>query len=578
MKNRTLVVDCFAGGGGASLGIEQGIGRPVDVAINHDRQAIAMHEVNHPDTLHYQNDIHDVDPEQVARGRIIDLLWASPDCTHHSKARGGKPREQGIRDLAWVVPRWAEAVHPRVIMLENVEEFQDWGPLDPEGKIIRERKGETFREWRDKIASLGYEIEFRELRACDYGAPTIRRRLFMVARRDGEAITWPEPTHGYEFAPLRTAAECIDWDIECPSIFERSRPLAPATMRRIAHGIKRYVIEAQSPFIVSLTHHGGERVEGLTDPFQTITAAHRGEKALVTPYVTRFNQNGAGSSMDEPLDTVMAGATRFGVVAPYIVRQNHDGQGKPADSVGVPLRTITTQHNKHALVMPTLIQTGYGERPGQAPRVPGLHKPLGTLVDGGKHALVSAFLAKHFGGHETPGASLDRPASTVTAKDHHALVASSLVKLYGTSTGASVDVPMPTVTSTGQHIAEVRAFLMHYYSGGGQTQSAAEPVHVITTKDRVALGVVWLAGEPWQIVDIGMRMLTPRELFRAQGFPDGYVIDPIVDGKPLTKTAQIRMVGNSVCPPAARALVEANVGRLGQQHIWMGHELAEAAL
>ncbi len=450
-------------------------------------------------------------------------------------------------------------------------------------------KGETFDEWRSQLEALGYAVEFRELRASDYGAPTIRKRLFIVARRDGQPIRWPAPTHGkggFAFLPYRTAAECIDWSLPCPSIFDRKKPLADATLRRIAAGIRRYVIEAEQPFLVtithnqggdgmitgageplrtittskggeqalvtpylaSLTHHGSDRVEGLGEPFLTITGAHRGEKALITPtlvqtgYGERTGQAPRALDIEAPLGTIVAGAVKHALIAPTIVRMNHDGQGKPADSVDDPLATVTTQHNKHQL--------------------------------------VTAFLAKHFGGHETPGAALGDAMSTVTARDHHALVSSHLVKLYGTAEhGAPLTDPMPTVTSTGTHIGEVRAFLLKYYGNDREGQGLATPLHTVTAKERFALGIVHVAGEPYQIVDIGMRMLTARELFRAQGFPDGYVIDPLIDGKRLTKTAQIRMCGNSVCPPAARAIVAANVGPLGQQHLWRGHEVvtAEAA-
>lgn len=479
-----LVVDNFAGGGGASLGIEQAIGRPVDVAINHDRHAVAMHEANHPRTRHYQQDIWSIDPREVCAGAPVDLAWFSPDCTHHSKARGGKPVEKGIRDLAWVVALWAATVRPAVMMLENVEEFRAWGPLDDANMPVRERRGETFGEFVAVLRELGYEVQWRELRACDYGAPTIRKRLFMVARCDGGAIVWPAPTHGKPgswLTPYRTAAECIDWSIPCPSIFERPRPLAEATLRRIANGLRRYVIEARQPFIVRnghWSHRSGEgfgfRGQGVDEPLATVTGTN--EFNVVTPYLVGITHNQAGDGFVAPADVPMrtVTASRGGeeaLVAPLVVRMNHAGQGKPADGLDEPLRTVTTQHNKHEL--------------------------------------VAAFLAKHFGGNGSPGAALELPLATVTAKERFALVV--------------------------------------------------------------------IDGEPYRIVDIGMRMLTPRELFRAQGFPEGYVIDPEVGGRRLSKTAQVRMCGNSVCPDAARALVEANVGRLGQQSMWRGYELPLAA-
>lgn len=492
-----IVVDSFAGGGGASLGIEQGLGRPVDIAINHDREAVAMHEANHPHTVHLCQDIWQVDPREATGGRPVGLMWASPDCRHFSKAKGGRPVSRQVRDLANVVVEWAAAIGPRVVMLENVEEFRTWGPLDDRGMPIKERSGETFREWVESFRQLGYEIEWRELRAADYGAPTIRRRLFIIARRDGERIRWPLPTHtqpgrGFGLEPWRTAAECIDWSIPAPSIFDRTRPLAEATLRRIAAGVKRFVIEAAEPFIVNLTHGG--RLEPLSEPMNTVTGAHRGEKAVVSPYLVGITHNQSG-----------------------------DGFVRGVDG---PWRTITASRGgEEALIAPTLIQTGWGERPGQAPRVPGLHKPLGTVMGGGvKHALVVAFLSKYFTG--VVGAPLTHPAPTVTARDHNSRDDTDL----------------------------------------------ADPMGTVTERDRFAL--VMIHGEPYAIADIGMRMLEPRELFRAQGFPEGYVINPVVGGRELTKTAQVRMCGNSVCPPAARALVAANVEVQGQRHMWPGWELA----
>lgn len=482
-----LVVDLFAGGGGASTGIEQAIGRHVDIAVNHDPEAVSLHTANHPQTRHFCEDVFAVDPLQVTGGQAVGLLWASPDCKHFSKAKGGKPVSKKIRGLAWVVVEWAKAVRPRVICLENVEEFQTWGPLGEDDRPCPIRKGETFREWKGALEALGYVVEHRELRACDYSTPTIRKRLFLVARCDGQAIVWPADTHGAGLKPYRTAADCIDWSIPCPSIFERERPLAEATMRRIAHGIKRYVLEAAKPFIVRIGHTG-------------------------------HGDSGKTRGVDEPLSTV-------------------------------------TSKAEHLLASPTLIQTGYGERPGQAPRVPGLDKPLGTIVNGQKHALVAAFLAKHYGGNETPGWPLDRAISTITTQDHHHLVTSHLAKLRGTSSSASANEPLHTISAQGFHHAEVRALLLKYY-GTDQDPQLGEPLHTVTTKDR--FGLVTVHGEDYFIADIGMRMLQPRELYRAQGFPDSYLIDRGADGRPLSKASQVRMCGNSVCPPLARAIVAAN--------------------
>ncbi len=489
-----LVIDSFAGGGGASTGIEAALGRPVDIAINHDPEAIAMHMANHPHTRHYCENVWDVDPRKATGGRPVGLAWFSPDCTYHSKARGGKPfrdrnRARRVRGLAWIVIRWAKAVRPRVIMMENVEEFAHWGPLTDDGKPCPIRRGSTFRRWHRQLENLGYRVDMRELRACDYGAPTIRKRLFIIARCDDGEIVWPEPSHGPGLLPYRTAAECIDFSIPCPSIFTRKRPLAEATMRRIAHGVMRYVVHARDPFIVGI--------------------------------------------------------------------DNRSNGPRDAWPISEPLRTTTTE-NRFAVVAPTLINTRNGEREGQTPRTRNIRDPYATITaQGSQGAMVAAFLAKHYGGNETPGWPLHEPISTVTAKDHHALVTSHLVKFKGTSPdGQPVTDPLHTVQARGNHYGEVRAFLLKYY-GTDQDPQLRAPLHTVTTKDR--FGLVTVHGIDYAIVDIGMRMLTPRELFNAQGFPADYIIAPIVDGKRLTKTAQVRMVGNSVCPAIPEAMVRANV-------------------
>lgn len=496
-----LVVDLFAGGGGASAGIEAALGRPVDIGINHDQIALAVHAANHPRTRHLTVDIWDVKPLDATRGEPVVLLWASPDCTHFSVAKGDVPRKHSIRSLAWVVVRWAKDVRPRVIFLENVQEFQGWGPLGRDGKPDKSRMGATFRRWRRQLERLGYVVDYRVLDASHYGAPTRRRRLFLVARCDGAPIVWPEPTHGPGRASLRTAAECIDWSLPCPSIFERHRPLAEKTLWRIAQGIRRFVLETARPFIVHVNHGKWEaRADSIDDPLSTVTATQRG----------------------------------------------------------------------HAVVAPTLVQTGYGERPGQRARVPGLHVPLGTCVDGQKHALVAAFLAKHFGdpnrtdgaGGVVVGQQLDLPIGTVTARDHHSLAAVTLASFRGSDEQhpGCIDVrePLPTVSAGGGrggvHVAEVRAFLTAYYgSDGPNGQALIEPLRTITAKHR--LGLVTVSGVDYQIVDIGLRMLQPHELLRAQfgRFAEGY--DLSAAG---TKAARVRLIGNSVCPEVAEAIVRAN--------------------
>lgn len=542
LSHDELIADNFAGGGGASLGIEWALGRSPDIAINHDAQAIAMHAANHPATRHYREDVWRVDPREVCKSRPA-LAWFSPDCKHFSKAKGGKPVDKKIRGLAWVVIRWAKAVRPRVILLENVEEFEDWGPLLDDGRPCPERVGLTFRVWRGKLAALGYKVEHRELVAADYGTPTTRKRLFLVARCDGLPIVWPDRTHGTGRAlAWRTAAECIDFSLPTYSIFMGSedarrygvkRPLAENTMRRVARGLQKFVIENPRPFIVPVMHGAEARSWKIDEPMRTVTAAHRGDRALVVPFLTE-----------------------------------HANASSPRSfSAAEPLRTQCAQvkGGHFALVAPTLIQTGYGEREGQAPRAPGLGKPLGTVVGGGqKHALVAAFLAQHNGGFYDArggaGRSVNAPMSTILhSGSHQQIVTSSLVKLRNNCIGQQLALPLDTITAAqgggGHHFAEVRSFLVSYYGNEKDGGELVDPMRTVTARDRMAL--VTVDGQPYTIADIGMRMLAPRELFRAQGFPDSYLITPTVDGKPLPKDAQVRCVGNSVCPPIAAALARA---------------------
>lgn len=519
---RGLIVDNFAGGGGASTGIAWAIGRSVDIAINHDQDAIAMHSANHPDTLHYCESVFDVDPVQATVGKSVDLAWFSPDCKHFSKAKGSKPVNKEIRGLAWVTLNWASTVKPRVIMLENVEEFKTWGPLAADGLPCKVHKGAIFEgfklalstglglmhpAWKDVYSSLfrckydlkrkltlfkaikkgcGYKVEHKELRACDYGAPTIRKRLFMVARCDGQPIVWPEPTHGApvseavksgKLLPWRTAAECIDWSLPCKSIFGRKRPLADNTLRRIAKGIQRFVIDAKEPFIVP-------------------------SNAQLAPFITEHAN--ASSQRNMP--------------------------------VNEPLRTICAQ-------------------------VKGGHFAVVQPV------LASANICKHYGGNYTgPGDDLNNPLPTVTTVDHNAVITSHMIKLRGTNIGFPMDEPAHTITAGGLHLGEVRAFFIKYYGNEQDGVACNEPLHTITTNDR--FGLVMIKGEPYQIVDIGMRMLEPKELFIAQGFESDYIIDNY-NGK-SNKKQQVARVGNSVPPQFAEALTRANLPELCTQ-------IAEAA-
>ena len=755
-----LIIDNFAGGGGTSTGLEQAFGRPVDIAINHDPEALAMHAANHPHTTHLCESVWDVDPIKVTGNRPVGLVWLSPDCKHFSKAKGGKPVEKRIRGLAWVTLRWAAKCKPRVIMLENVEEFKTWGPLliaaDGSAKPDPAKKGKTFDSFIRQLRAHGYTVDYREMRGCDHDTPTIRKRFFLVARRDGITIKWPEPTHGApdsigvragKLRPYRTAAECIDFSLPCPSIFERDRPLAPATLRRIAKGIMRYVVDAADPFIVGqggpvyggkpvsanqpfgtlttenhravvlptivpVTHQGGDRTESIGEPFRTITGAHRGEKALGVAtlvqvgYGEREGQAPRALDIEKPLGTVVGAAAKHALVeaelVPFVMTNT---TGHPGAGAYMPVPTITAAGNQ-ALVSALL--TGVGGRAGQSrPRGvdeptatatskadaalitavlvdaahgevspsgvkrwgTGAHNveaPLGTVTASGNKAVATAFLAKHYTG--VVGSDLADPIGTVTACDHHslvtafltehanastqrvmpadaplrtmcaqvkgghfsmvsahitkfrtgatgsdmntplptitagpkenpagaphalgivtahiqrdmgasvghaadaplgtvtaggggksALVTSNMIKLRGTSTAAGTDEPLGTVSAGGQHHAEVRSFLLAYY-GASETHSLSDPLNTVTSRDR--FGLVTIQGQDYQIVDIGLRMLQPRELFRAQGFPDDYIIgDDPAQGLKLTKSAQVRMCGNSVCPPMAKALILAN--------------------
>ncbi|MGI1966630.1 DNA cytosine methyltransferase [Citrobacter freundii] len=638
---REIIVDNFAGGGGASTGIEMAIGRSVDIAINHDENAVAMHTTNHPDTLHYCESVYEVRPKIATAGRPVALAWFSPDCRHFSKAKGAKPVEKAIRGLAWVVLRWGLDVEPRVMKLENVEEFKTWGPLLREMPFISHadrfldefigppepveqrpnpaRIGETFNAFvamlttgisashpalaeccellnisldsedaARLIKGLGYVVEYRELRACDYGAPTIRKRFFMVMRRDGKPIVWPEPTHGDpkspavqvgRLAPWRTAAECIDWSIPAPSIFDRKKTLAENTLKRIARGIQRFVIESASPFIVKCNHTSTKtsydcfRGQALGEPLQTITKTHG--YALAVPHLTKFRTGATGQPVTEPVPTVTAGTSKrpggnghaLGIVeaaiAPFVSRQFGASVGHRADE---PSATITAGGGgKSQLVTPTLIQMGYGERPGQEPRVLRLDNPLGTVTAGGnKFATVSAFLAKHYGGNYTgPGVSMDEPAHSVTTVDHHAVVASHLVKLRGTCRdGQPTSYPMPTVTAGGLHVGEVKTTLAVDEYDEYRAQQTLAFLREYCGED--CDGLVTVDGITYRIVDIGMRMLQPHELYRAQGFPEWYIIDQDYRGKKYAKDKQVARCGNAVPPPFAEALVRANLPELCQ--------------
>ncbi len=670
-----MIVDSFAGGGGASTGIEMALGRSPDLAINHNPAALALHAANHPDTLHLSENVYKVDPLDYMAGRHIGLMHFSPDCKHFSKAKGGKPVERNIRDLAWIIPGWIERIQKScgrvdVVTMENVEEWKDWGPLVETARGLMpcpDRRGETFAAWCKAIRKLGGRIEWRELRACDFGAPTIRKRLFVVIRFDGKKIVWPEPTHGApddaaviagKKLPWRTAAEVIDFALPCPSIFDDAatimakhglravRPLAENTMARVARGMDRYVLKAKRPFIVNLTH--GARCEDVADPFNTITAAHRGEKAVISPSITRFNSGATGSPMDEPFPTVTAnsfikrpgGAAPLGLLAPVLTYAQQGGGSRsvedphhtitastkdqnavivphltafygpgaggedrsaPADE---PLRTVTTE-NRHAVVVPTIV--GCGGRAGQS-RPRGGDEPMATITAKADACVAVGFIAQHNNdsrrdGGVNPGRGADEPLSTVTASGSQQGVVNAFIsRQFGTSTGHGLDEPSGTITADGGGKSALVAPYFQKYYGTGDGSRLDEPCHTITVNDRFghvealldlppftadqegrarevadfmrAQGF-WderefvtldLAGQTVVIVDIGMRMLTPRELYGAQGFPADYVIhggwSEGADGKPVwvdfPKSVQVSCVGNSVSPPPYAAIVAAN--------------------
>lgn len=733
-----MIVDSFAGGGGASTGIEMALGRSPDLAINHNAAALALHAANHPQTLHLSENIYKVDPLDYLSGRHVGLAWFSPDCKHFSKAKGGKPVERNIRDLAHIIPYWVSRIQKSggkidVIIMENVEEFSTWGPLIETEKGLMpdpSRRGETFQKWCRELRRLGGKIDKRELRACDYGAPTIRKRLFVIVRFDGQKIVWPEPTHGApddpdvvagRKQPWRTAAEIIDWSLPCPSIFDTSdqvfakhglravRPLADNTMARVARGMKRYVIDAERPFIVNLTH--GARCEDAAAPFNTITGANRGEKAVVSPHlasyyshgdgrsertsevddplatvttenrhaliapsVIRMNSGATGQDAREPLSTVTAnsfikrpgGAAPLGVIAPHLMTMRN--AGKPFNGADEPTHTITAggaglaavaphlmslkgsdrrdspadaphptvlaggghsavisavisaaQHggsvrsvedphhtitasgkDQNAVIIPTMV--GCGGRAGQSRPRAG-DEPLATVTAKADVCIAAAFIAQHNNdsrrdGGVNPGREAEEPLSTVTSSgSQQGMVSAFVSRQFGASVGHAVDEPSATVTAGVNKSALVAPYLQAYY-GTGDGGEEDQPCRTITTKDRhghveASLNVppftasqvdrarevagflrthgfwderefvtIGINGECFVIVDIGMRMLTPRELYNAQGFPPDYAIDDDGEGNVFPKSVQVSCVGNSVSPPVARALVAANCPQL----------------
>lgn len=532
-QDEEINIDLFAGGGGASTGLEMGLGRPVHIAINHNPAAISMHQANHPGALHFQTDVWLVDPLEAVAGRRVGWFHASPDCTHHSQAAGGQPRKKEIRDLSWVVIKWAGKVRPRVISLENVKQIRQWGPLIAKrckqtGRVVRldgtvaapsERvprheqflvpdpryKGRTWRRFLASLEGLGYQVEHRILKACDYGAPTSRERLFLLARRDGEPIVWPEPTHAEKPAkgqkPYRTAAECIDWSIPSQSIFGRKKPLAEATLRRIAKGIQREVIERAQPFIVPIANWSREAVQPVDQPLNTVTAWPRG-----------------GS---------------FSLATAYLAQANGGFNQRHSRPMTEPMSTVTNKGSQQQLVTANLVTL----RKNCSGR--GMDSPVPTLTAGAEHqALVTAHLTAI--AQNVSSIDPEQPLPTVLA---------------GATRFGVVECKLSPEVEAGA--LRCAAFLVNYY-GNGDARAVQDPLDTITTRDRLALVTVWIGGDPYLIVDICLRMLQPHELYRAQGFPPNYIIDCGHDGRRFTKSEQVHMCGNSVSPPPMAAIARAN--------------------
>lgn len=549
MINGELLVDNFAGGGGASTGIELATGYSVDIAINHDPEAIRMHKANHPNTKHYCENVWAVDPVKACGGHPVALAWFSPDCKHFSKAKGGKPKDKNIRGLAWVACRWAGLVRPRVIMLENVEEFKTWGPLGRRHHPIKAKQGETFRKFVQQLTDLGYEVEFRELVAADYGAPTMRKRFFMIARCDGKPIVWPEPTHAPAdsdevkaglLKPYVGAYTQLDFSLPCPSIFDTSeeikekygiravRPLAPKTMERIARGLKKFVLDNPEPFIVPIGY---------------------GERKGQAPRV---------HDIEKPLPTIVGSGKHY-LCEPYMVQIGQTGFTKDrSKDVKEPLTTIVSK-NEHCLISPTLIQyhseTAQGEVRGQT-----IEDPIMTVDGSNRYGLVTSFIQKYYGGnYQGNGSDIKEPLHTITTLERNAMCAVNLIQMNNHCDGRDVKEPIPTITAGDGHFGEVRAFLIKYYGQGTGTDIKA-PLDTVTAQDR--FGLVTINGVDYQIVDIGLRMLEPRELYGCQGFPEDYIIDHDYTGKTYPRSEQVRRCGNAVCPPIPAALVRANLPEL----------------
>ncbi len=573
------ILDSFAGGGGASTGIELATGRVVTWAINHDLDAIRQHKANHPYPTHYQASDWDLDPMEITKGQPVGLAWFSPDCKHFSKAKGKALRDRKIRGLAWIVLRWAGTVRPRVIMLENVEEFQTWGPVR-KGKPVKKKAGQTFHKFIFQLQDLGYQVEYRELVAADYGAPTTRKRFVLVARCDGRPIVWPEPSHAPRdseavksgrLKPWRSAAEIIDWSLPSYSIFDSKqeikekygvnavRPLADNTLRRAIRGADKFTIRSGSPFLMECNHGGDGHVRSVSEPVNTLTAKYTCgvvEPVMAAAQLMSIGQTGGGDrirDMREPAPTTVSKQEACLVAANLIQYHTEQTENVRASGLNEPIATIDAS-NRHGLVSAQLVEY-YGNGNPLSVR-----EPMHTITAHDREALVSAHIQKFFGG--VVGEDAREPLPTVTSVDHNALCAAHVVEFKGQDIGQSVEKPLRTISASAGEFAVCRAVvtkvenrdfghwpqiraLLNRYCG----YSLAE--------DEVILLVIH--GIAYIIVDITLRMLTPRELYNAMGFPPDYIIDRDYEGKPYAKSAQVARCGNAVCPPLAEAMVRANL-------------------
>jgi len=611
-----IVVDFFCGGGGAGTGLEMGLGRAVTVAKNHSPAAISMHTVNHPHAKHFTTDVFEGDPDTECGGRAVGWFHMSPDCTHHSQAAGGQPRKREIRNLSWIGLKWAGMKKPRVISLENVKQILQWGPLVAKrckstGRVIKlggviaepgevvpvseqflvpdpKRRGQTWAVFVAELQRLGYAVEWRVIKACDFGAPTSRERLFMIARCDGQPIVWPEPTHAKNPAKgqqkWRTAAECIDWTIPSKSIFGRKKDLAPATLRRVAKGMRKFVLDAANPFIVPIANWSGESVQSADEPLRTVTSYPKGGAfSVVSPtlvqtgYGERAGQAPRVPGLDQPLGTVVAGGVKHALASACIVQAGHgEGSGKSkrrshgVNDIRGPIGTVTASGGGQSIATVFMAQMNGGFNTTAAKSI---EDPMTTVTNtGSQQQLVTANLV-HLRGN-CDARDLNDPLHTISAGGtHHGLMTAFLERQFGASVGQGLNDPAPTITAGGggkSSLVElqlspeveagalrVAAFLISYY-GTENVSAANEPAPTITTRDRLALVTVTIKGTPYVIVDICLRMLQPAELYKAQGFPGDYIISHGADGKPFTKTQQVHMCGNSVSPPPMAALARAN--------------------